>query len=100
MEKREVRGIIKTIVNSAAFIGAGAVVGCLLKNADLRSLKGLGKICAGIGIIGLSHAAGQAAGNTLTKEVDDVFDLVDEIDKAASPDEESEEVSETVAAEA
>ena len=96
--KKEVKSAIKTVVNSAAFIGAGAVIGCLLKNADLRSLKGLGKICAGIGIIGLSHAAGQAAGNTLTKEVDDVFELVEEIQKAT--DEDDEDVVEAVAAEA
>ena len=88
--KKEVKEIMKTVISGATYIGAGAVIGCLLKNADLRSLKGLGKICAGIGIIGLSHAAGQAAGDTLSKEVDNLCGLVDEIQSATESEDEEE----------
>ena len=60
---------LRLLGRAATCIGGGAVVGAVLKGQDLSSLKGLGKLCAGIGIIGLSHAAGGAAGDAIEKDI-------------------------------
>lgn len=66
----------RTLAKAGGLIGGAAVVGCLLKGADLSALKGIGKLCAGIGIIGLGQAAGEAAGDALVKRVDDAQKVI------------------------
>lgn len=78
-EKWTLKKVVKKVLRTGTFIGAGAVTGCLLKQADLSSLKGIGKLCAGLGILGLSTAAADAAANTIEKEVDEISDFVDEV---------------------
>ncbi len=63
-------GLAKVLGRCAAMVGGGAVIGAILKGQDLSGLKGIGKACAGIGIIGLSHAAGTAAGDAIERDID------------------------------
>ena len=64
--------IAKLFGKAAAMIGGGAVIGAILRGQDLSGLKGLGKACAGIGIIGLSHAAGSAAGDAVERDINNL----------------------------
>lgn len=64
--------VAKLFGKAAAMIGGGAVIGAILRGQDLSGLKGLGKACAGIGIIGLSHAAGSAAGDAIERDINNL----------------------------
>lgn len=90
-EKWTLKKIVKKVLRTGTFIGAGAVTGCLLKKADLSSLKGIGKLCAGLGILGLSTAAADAAANTIDKEVDEVADFIEDISTEDAEDTSDEE---------
>lgn len=61
------------IAEHAGIMGASAVIALLLRNQDLSGLKGFGKICAGVGIVGLAGAAGTAAGKHLDRKVRNFF---------------------------
>lgn len=92
-EKLTLKGVIKKVLKVGTYIGAGAVAGCALKGVDLSSLKGIGKMCAGLGIVGLSAAAADAASNAIEKGVDEVTELVDEVSAEADESEEDDEVA-------
>jgi hypothetical protein len=91
-EKLTLKGIVKKVLKVGTYIGAGAVAGCALKGVDLSSLKGIGKMCAGLGIVGLSAAAADAASNAIEKGVDEVTELVDEVSSEADESEEEDVV--------
>jgi len=61
------------ITEHGAIIGASAVIGLLLRNQDLSGLKGFGKVCAGLGIVGLAGAAGAVAGDSMKKKTKSFF---------------------------
>jgi len=98
-EKLTLKGIVKKVLKVGTYIGAGAVAGCALKGVDLSSLKGIGKMCAGLGIVGLSAAAADAASNAIEKGVDEVTDMIDEVSSEDYEVDESddEDVVETAA---
>ena len=64
--------LIKAIGGGLTKVGAAAVIGYLLKTQDLSGIKGFSKAFVGLGIIGLSHAAGDAAAKAIEKDVDGV----------------------------
>lgn len=94
----EIKEIAKAVLKTGALVGGGAVVGCLLRNSDLSGLKGIGKLCAGIGIIGLSHAAGNAAADALEKDVDTVCEFIEDVQKESEQSSEEVVMEETVTA--
>ena len=73
--------LIAFIAEHAGIMGASAVIALLLRNQDLSGLKGFGKLCAGIGIVGLAGAAGTAAGGNLKKKVHNFFGFFKDIKK-------------------
>lgn len=73
--------LIAFIAEHAGIMGASAVIALLLRNQDLSGLKGFGKVCAGIGIVGLAGAAGTAAGGNLKKKVHNFFGFFKDIKK-------------------
>lgn len=91
MEEKKVsfKSIAKLVLRTGAMIGAGAVAGCCLRNQDLSGLKGFGKICAGLGIVGISHAVGNAAADAIDKDVDNVCEFIGEISTMGEKEEES-----------
>lgn len=92
-EKKEVsfKDIAKLVLRTGALIGAGAVAGCCLRNQDLSGLKGIGKVCAGLGIIGISHAVGNAAADAIDKDVDNVCGFIGELSAMTDTEEEKSE---------
>ena len=64
---------VKFVLGSMASIGAGALLGYVMKNIDTSGMRGLGKICVGAGISGLALAGGTAAKNAMDNKVDESF---------------------------
>lgn len=89
MEEKEVgaKELLQAFAEAIVFIGAGAVAGCFCKGLDLSTLKGLGRLCAGVGIIGISHSVGHAAGSVISDEVGVVWDCAEEFIKGFSEEE-------------
>ena len=75
-KKSAVQAFIEGILGAGAFIGAGAVSACILKTFDLSTIKGIAKICTGIGVIGISHAVGNSAAEAIRKDVGTGFQFV------------------------
>jgi hypothetical protein len=71
------KGLLKVLGSTGAMIGGGAVIGCALKGVDTTSLKGISKACAGLGILGLSHAAGNAAANAIGNDIENVSSFIE-----------------------
>lgn len=89
--KPTVKGVVKTVIHVGTWIGSGAIIGCLLKKADLSSMKGIAKLCTGLGITGLSVAAAKTASKAMDDEVDDIAGFIEEIN---APEEEEETLEE------
>ena len=85
-------GISKTVIGIATYTGAGAVAGALLKNADLSNVKGFSKICAGIGVMGISHWVAKNASETLSNEFDGVIKAIHDITAPKKQETAKEEV--------
>ena len=64
---------VKFVIGSAASLGAGALLGYVMKNINTSGMRGLGKLCVGVGISGLALAGGNAAKNAMDKEVEKTF---------------------------
>lgn len=93
--KPSVKGVIKTIIHVGTWVGSGAIIGCLLKKADLSSMKGIAKLCTGLGITGLSVAAAKTASKAMDEEVDDIANFIEEVN-APEEEETPEEVEPVV----
>lgn len=79
----------KTVVHAAVFTGAGAAVTSLFKNTDMSGVKGIAKLCLGIGIMGTAHWVGNEASKTIDGEIDGITGLVKSL--LVKEDAESEE---------
>lgn len=97
-QKGGAKELIQAIAEAVVFIGAGAVTGCFCKGLDLSTLKGLGRLCAGVGIIGISHSVGHAAGSVISDEVGVVWDCAEELVKGFSEESKGDNVVELVKA--
>lgn len=75
-------------MNAAVFTGAGAAVTSLFKNTDMSGVKGIAKLCLGIGIMGTAHWVGGEASKTIDGEIDSISGLLESI---LVKDEEEEE---------
>ena len=62
--------IAKTILKGCAYVGAGIIAGAACAGVDLGPLKGVAKVCTGIGIVGIAGAVGEASANQIDKFVD------------------------------
>ena len=69
--------VVKILVGAAAAIGGSALAGAALKNVDSKTVKGIGKICLPIGVVGLSHIAGNLAKQGIQESIDDTIDVVE-----------------------
>ena len=69
--------VVKIVVGAAAAIGGSALAGAALKNVDSKTVKGIGKICLPIGVVGLSHIAGNLAKQGIQESIDDTIDVVE-----------------------
>lgn len=69
--------VVKIVVGAAAAIGGSALAGAALKNVDSKTIKGIGKICLPIGVVGLSHIAGNLAKQGIQESIDDTIDVVE-----------------------
>ena len=69
-------GIGKLIAHGAVYTGAGAVAGAILKNQNLSDLKGLGKLCAGVGCVGIAHWISKNAAETIDEEIDGIIGFI------------------------
>jgi hypothetical protein len=78
--------VMAFLAEHAAIMGASATIALLLRNQDLSGLKGFGKICAGVGIVGLAGAAGAAAGGHMKKKIHNIFGFFREIKDMLTPD--------------
>lgn len=77
LKETKVVKVVKTIVGAAAAIGGSALAGVALKNVDSKTVKGIGKICLPIGIVGLSHMAGNLAKKGIQESIDDTIDIAE-----------------------
>lgn len=77
LKETKVVKVVKTIVGAAAAIGGSALAGVALKNVDSKTVKGIGKICLPIGIVGLSHMAGNFAKKGIQESIDDTIDIAE-----------------------
>lgn len=77
LKETKVVKVVKTIVGAAAAIGGSALAGVALKNVDSKTVKGIGKICLPIGIVGLSHIAGNLAKQGIQESIDDAIDIAE-----------------------
>ncbi len=68
--------VAKTVVHAAVHTGAGAAVTQLFKTTDMSGVKGIAKLCLGIGIMGTAHWVGNEASKTIDGEVDTIFNLI------------------------
>lgn len=85
-KKVTLRGVFRTVLKYATYIGSGAVAGCALKGVDISGLKGVAKACAGLGILGITTAVADAASESIGKKFDDVTDLADDLSKEDDED--------------
>lgn len=69
--------IAKTILKGCAYVGAGIVAGAACAGVDLGPLKGVAKVCTGIGIVGIAGAVGEASANQIDKFVDETRNLAE-----------------------
>lgn len=83
----------KTVIHAAVFTGAGAAVTSLFKNTDMSGVKGIAKLCLGIGIMGTAHWVGNEASKTIDGEIDGITGLVKAflVDKEVAEEEEDDE---------
>ena len=93
LKRTKVVKTVKMIVGGLAAIGGSALAGAALKNVDSKTVKGIGKICLPIGVVGLSHIAGNLAKQGIQESIDDtidvaemVFDTSDLVDALAPAD--------------
>ena len=93
LKRTKVVKTVKMIVGGLAAIGGSALAGAALKNVDSKTVKGIGKICLPIGVVGLSHMAGNLAKQGIQESIDDTIDVVEmvvdtsDIVDAMEPDE-------------
>lgn len=73
-----VKGLKKAGKVGAA-IGGSAVIGCLLKKADYKDIKGFSKLLVPLGIFGLAHAGGRLASSAVESEIDSTADVIDSV---------------------
>ena len=71
------RMLTKGAVGLATAIGAGALAGAGILLIPSETIKGAGKIFAGIGAIGIGMAVEDAAANAMTSRVDKAFDAAE-----------------------
>lgn len=77
LKETKVVKVVKMVVGAAAAIGGSALAGVALKNVDSKTVKGIGKICLPIGIVGLSHIAGNLAKQGIQESIDDTIDIAE-----------------------
>ena len=77
LKETKVVKVVKAVVGAAAAIGGSALAGAALKNVDSKTVKGIGKICLPIGVVGLSHIAGNLAKQGIQESIDDTIDVVE-----------------------
>ena len=77
LKETKVVKVVKAVVGAAAAIGGSALAGAALKNVDSKTIKGIGKICLPIGVVGLSHIAGNLAKQGIQESIDDTIDVVE-----------------------
>lgn len=95
-KEKEIWKLVKQAFKIGGIVGASAVIGYLLRGQDLSGMKGLGKLLAGLGIIGLASAAGEAAGESLVHKVDgaeEVAEFLLEVKEKYSEDEDDDTVA-------
>ena len=71
------RTVTKTVLGITTSIGAGALAAAGLKYIPADSVKGLGKLFAGIGACGIGLAVSDAAAGAMERKTDEVFDAVE-----------------------
>lgn len=69
--------VVKIVVGAAAAIGGSALAGAALKNVDSKTVKGIGKLCLPLGVVGLSHMAGNLAKKGIQESIDDTIDIAE-----------------------
>lgn len=69
--------VVKMVVGAAAAIGGSALAGVALKNVDSKTVKGIGKLCLPLGVVGLSHMAGNLAKKGIQESIDDTIDIAE-----------------------
>lgn len=84
--------VAKTVVHAAVYTGAGAAVTQLFKTTDMSGVKGIAKLCLGVGIMGTAHWVGNEASKTIDGEVDTIFNLIKPL--LVSPEDNEEECEE------
>ena len=90
--KKFVKGLIKGLV----IVASSAVAGAVIRDHDLSTIKGPVKLLVGLGVVSLAGAAGDAAGEYVTKQVNEVEEIVDfgcdVYDKVKEDDEEVDSI--------
>ena len=77
LKQTKVVKVAKMIVGGLAAIGGSALAGAALKNVDSKTVKGIGKLCLPLGVVGLSHVAGNLAKTGVQGSIDDTIDVVE-----------------------
>ena len=77
LKQTKVVKVAKMVVGGLAAIGGSALAGAVLKNVDSKTVKGIGKLCLPLGIVGLSHMAGNLARTGIQGSIDDTIDVVE-----------------------
>ena len=77
LKQTKVVKVVKVVVGSLAAIGGSALAGAALKNVDSKTVKGIGKLCLPLGIVGLSHMAGGLAKMGVKESIDDTIDVIE-----------------------
>lgn len=77
LKETKVVKVVKMVVGAAAAIGGSALAGVALKNVDSKTVKGIGKLCLPLGVVGLSHMAGNLAKKGIQESIDDSIDIAE-----------------------
>lgn len=77
LKKTKVVKVVKAVVGAAAAIGGSALAGVALKNVDSKTVKGIGKLCLPLGVVGLSHMAGYFAKTGIEESIDETIEVVE-----------------------
>ena len=77
LKQTKVVKVVKVIVGGLAAIGGSALAGAALKNVDSKTVKGIGKVCLPLGVVGLSHMAGNWAKKGIQESIDDTIDIAE-----------------------
>lgn len=85
------KSLAKAVAYLAVSTGAGAITAEALKRVDISNLKGLAKATAGFGAIGIAHWVAKNAGNTVSDEVESVFNFIHKLTGPAYPPVEEED---------